>query len=79
MTFITNIKTAFNAEHEFDNSAGFVDDLLMMAGLALAALAVVNWIGGAAMDKGDEIANCIEGTEFNSDNELANSECTPAR
>lgn len=78
MNFISNIKTAFNAEHQFDNSAGFVDEILMIAGFALAALAVVNWIGGAAIEKGGEVADCIEGVNWSTGNTVSGDDCSPA-
>lgn len=59
--FINNIKTTFHAESEFGDNAGFIDEILFIVGIALAALAVSWWIGAAAMNKGADIAACIEG------------------
>lgn len=56
-----NISAAFRSEQELGDAAGFIDEILFIVGIALAAVAISGWIGGAAMNKGADIASCIEG------------------
>ena len=56
-----NITAAFRSEQDMGDGAGFIDEILFIVGIALAAVAISNWIGGAAMNKGADIAACIEG------------------
>lgn len=56
-----NITAAFRSEQEMGDAAGFIDEILFIVGIALAAVAISSWIGGAAMNKGADIASCIEG------------------
>lgn len=61
-----NITAAFRSEQEMGDSAGFIDEILFIVGIALAAVAISSWIGGAAMNKGADIAACIEGMNVSS-------------
>lgn len=56
-----NISAAFRSEQELGDAAGFIDEILFIVGIALAAVAISGWIGGAAMNKGADIAACIAG------------------
>lgn len=56
-----NITAAFRSEQDMGDGAGFIDEILFIVGIALAAVAISSWIGGAAMNKGADIAGCIEG------------------
>jgi len=56
-----NITAAFRSEQEMGDGAGFIDEILFIVGIALAAVAISSWIGGAAMNKGADIASCIAG------------------
>ncbi len=56
-----NISAAFRSEQDLGDGAGFIDEILFIVGIALAAVAISSWIGGAAMNKGADIAACIEG------------------
>jgi hypothetical protein len=56
-----NITAAFRSEQEMGDAAGFIDEILFIVGIALAAVAISSWIGGAAMNKGADIASCISG------------------
>ena len=56
-----NITAAFRSEQDLGDGAGFIDEILFIVGIALAAVAISSWIGGAAMNKGADIAACIEG------------------
>lgn len=56
-----NISAAFRSEQELGDAAGFIDEILFIVGIALAAVAISGWIGGAAMNKGADIASCIQG------------------
>lgn len=59
--FFGNLSAAFASEKELSDNAGFIDEILFIVGIALAAVAISSWIGGAAMNKGADIASCIEG------------------
>ena len=61
---MNNINAAFTSEAVASDDAGFIDDLLFIVGIALAAVAVGGWVSGAAMNKGADIAACIEGTSI---------------
>lgn len=69
-----NITAAFRSEQDLGDGAGFIDEILFIVGIALAAVAISSWIGGAAMNKGADIAACIAGqnvtggNQSNSDN-----------
>lgn len=56
-----NITAAFRSEQDMGDGAGFIDEILFIVGIALAAVAISSWIGGAAMNKGADIASCIQG------------------
>lgn len=56
-----NISAAFRSEQDLGDAAGFIDEILFIVGIALAAVAISSWIGGAAMNKGADIAACIAG------------------
>lgn len=56
-----NISAAFRSEQDLGDGAGFIDEILFIVGIALAAVAISSWIGGAAMNKGADIAACIAG------------------
>lgn len=59
--FFGNIRDAFRAEQDLGDNAGFIDEILFIVGIALAAVAISSWISSAAMNKGADIAACIEG------------------
>lgn len=61
-----NISAAFRSEQNMGDSAGFIDEILFIVGIALAAVAISSWIGGAAMNKGADIAACISGQNVSS-------------
>lgn len=61
-----NITAAFRSEQDLGDGAGFIDEILFIVGIALAAVAISSWIGGAAMNKGADIAACIEGQNIKS-------------
>lgn len=63
--FFGNIRDAFRSEQDLGDNAGFIDEILFIVGIALAAVAVSSWIGGAAMNKGVDIATCIEAQNVN--------------
>ena len=56
-----NITAAFRSEQDMGDGAGFIDEILFIVGIALAAVAISSWISGAAMNKGADIASCIQG------------------
>lgn len=61
-----NITAAFRSEQDLGDGAGFIDEILFIVGIALAAVAISSWIGGAAMNKGADIASCIENQNISS-------------
>lgn len=61
MKFFGNINTALASKEDLADSGDFVGNLLYTAVIALAAVAVGGWIGGAIMNKGADIGACIEG------------------
>ena len=60
--FFENIKSAFVAEDEIKDRADIVQTMIIIAIFALAAIAISTWITSAAMNKGADIAACIEGS-----------------
>ena len=60
--FISNIKGAYVASVEENQDRGsLVETLILVAGFALAAILVVTWISTAVINKGADIAACVEG------------------
>lgn len=70
-----NITAAFRSEQDLGDGAGFIDELLFIVGIALAAVAIASWIGGAAMNKGADIAACIEGQNVSGGTTNTNTNC----
>lgn len=75
--FFGNIRDAFRAEQDLGDNAGFIDEILFIVGIALAAVAISGWIGSAAMNKGADIAACIEGQNVAATN-TATKNCNDA-
>jgi len=71
-----NITAAFRSEQDMGDGAGFIDEILFIVGIALAAVAISSWIGGAAMNKGADIASCIQGQNVSASSQ--NTYCTGA-
>jgi hypothetical protein len=63
-SFASNIKSAFerNADENELDRGNLVETILIIAGLAVVAILVINWIGTAIINKGADIAACIEGS-----------------
>lgn len=70
-----NITAAFRSEQDMGDGAGFIDEILFIVGIALAAVAISSWIGGAAMNKGADIASCIEGQNVTASSATQNGYC----
>lgn len=70
-----NISAAFRSEQELGDAAGFIDEILFIVGIALAAVAISGWIGGAAMNKGADIASCISGQNVSAGGAAAKADC----
>lgn len=65
MVFIKNITSAFASQEvaEVENDrADLVQTVLLIAGFAIAALAVVNWLSSAILNKAADASQCIEGS-----------------
>ena len=59
--YLNNLKSVFDPEAELGDEGGFLDEIIFMAGIALVATILVNWLGTAATNKGADLAACIEG------------------
>lgn len=65
MTFVNNIKTSFASTAVADaknDRADLVQTVLLIAGFAIAALVLVNWLSTAILNKAADAATCIEGS-----------------
>ena len=64
-SFISNIKNAFSiqtSDLEWKDRGGLVDELILIAGFAIAAILFVNWMSTAILNKTADTASCIEGS-----------------
>lgn len=62
MTFVDNVKTAFDSSNDkktFD-SGQLVATIIMIAGLAILSLLAVNWIDTAILNKAADTGACVE-------------------
>lgn len=59
MTFFKNIKEVFDASREEQDRGTLVEQVLIIAGMAVVAILVVTWIGNAIAGKAADTANCI--------------------
>lgn len=75
--YFSNIKAAFGSDVAIDDKGGFVDEIILMSGFALVAIAVVTWIGGAVMNRGADVAECINGANVYA-NSKASDTCAKA-
>lgn len=73
--FFGNIRDAFRFEQDLGDNAGFIDEILFIVGIALAAVAISSWIGGAAMNKGADIASCISNQNVTKANAANSTDC----
>lgn len=65
MNFVSNMRTAFaqTTSDELSRDRGdLVQTIIITAGFAIAGFLLVNWLSTAILNKGAEIANCIEGS-----------------
>lgn len=61
MKFMSNIKTAYAADADVNLDRGdIVQTILLIAGFAIVTILAVNWIGTAILNKGADVAVCIE-------------------
>lgn len=62
MKIKNNIREAFASEsnESSDRAAITVEMVLTIAGLAIVAIALVAWLGTAILNKGADVATCIE-------------------
>ena len=75
MKFINNIRAAFakNANDADLDRGDLVQTIIITAGFAVAGFLLVNWISTAILNKGADIAACIEGANtYNSNQAAAN-------
>lgn len=77
-TFISNIKSAFDApaENEKRDSGEIVSLILTIAGFAVVALLAVNWLGTAMLNKTADLGACIEGANQYVNNKANNTKCS---
>jgi len=57
--FINKIKESFNKN---DERGSLVETIILVAGFAIAAILFVGWISSAVLNKGSDVAACIEGS-----------------
>lgn len=64
MSFIKNIRAVFKSQPNEINadSGALVENVIITAGFAIAALFFVNWVTTALINKAAETAECIEGS-----------------
>lgn len=75
--YFKNISDAFDTNFVSEDHGGLVDELILASGFALVAIAVVTWIGGAIMNRGADVAQCIEGANVYASNS-ASENCSKA-
>ena len=64
MKFVNNIKESFASTAVADahnDRADLVQTVLLIAGFAIAALVLVNWLSTAILNQASDAAKCIEG------------------
>lgn len=65
---LENIKTAYGADAETSDRGDIVQTILIVAGFALVTILAINWIGTTILNKGADVAECIEGSNtYNND------------
>lgn len=62
MSFIHNLKSVYEADAEMTDRGDIVQTILLIAGFAIVTILAVNWIGTAILNKGADVAECIEGS-----------------
>lgn len=69
MTFISNVKAAFNtsADEKTRDSGELVSTIIMIAGFAIMSLLAVNWLSTAVLNKAADTGTCIESSNAYSD------------
>lgn len=75
--FLTNIKEGFGADEDLDRG-DIVQTVLLIAGFAIVVIVVVSWIGTAIMNKGADVAVCIEGANTFKPGDEAYESCLKA-
>ena len=78
MKFMQNIKAAYAADSSENLDRGdIVQTILLVAGFAIVTILAVNWIGTAILNKGADVANCVEGSStYTAANSSANCQKT---
>lgn len=59
--FISNVKGLYDVEGQELDRGDLVQTILIVAGFAVATILVVGWISTSLINKGADIADCIEG------------------
>ena len=62
MKFINNVKATFASTEVSNDRADLVQTVLLIAGFAIAALVLVNWLSTAILNQASNAAACIEGS-----------------
>lgn len=76
MHFFENIRQAFSAELD-DNKdrADLVQTVILTAGFAIVSFVIVNFVGTALINKGADLADCIEGSStYQTEDSIENCE-----
>lgn len=62
MNFVHNIKSAYVGGNDELDRGDIVQTVLIIAGFAIVCILAINWIGSAILNKGADVAACIEGS-----------------
>lgn len=62
MKFIENIKSAYATDSNELDRGDIVQTILIIAGFAIVCILAINWIGTSILNKGADVAACIEGS-----------------
>lgn len=63
MKFIANIKETFGEVTEDKRDSGdLVSTIIIIAGMAVAAILAINWLSTAVINSAADVAECIEGS-----------------
>lgn len=76
--FLKNIKDGYSADVEELDSADIVQTVLLIAGFALVVVVVVGFLGTSIINKGADVAECIEGANTFKEGDAGYKACKDA-
>lgn len=62
MTMINNIKAAYGTDSTEADRGDVVQFILIVAAMAIVVIVAMSWIGDAVLNKGADVAECVEGS-----------------